>query len=181
VNDVDEVVARFKRGDEKAFEGIYERYSRKVFNLALRYCGEEQAAEDVTQEAFIRVFKHIDSFNEEFSFSAWLMKIAVNLCISYRKEHWKDAQKIIKYQEVKRTAAENPAAKVEAEDAIGYYLSRMDSVSRTMMILYYMQDFTYEEISTILECPIGTVKSRLSRARERFQEMVSKKKEGNVQ
>ena len=181
VKDINDIVSRFKRGDEKAFEGIYERFSKKVFNLALRYCQEEAAAEDITQETFIRVFRHIDSFNEEYSFGAWLMKIAVNLCISYRKEHWKDAQKIIKYQEVKRTAAENPAAKAETEDAIAYYLGQMDSVSRTMMILYYLQDFTYEEISKILDCPIGTVKSRLSRARERFHEMVSKKKEGNVQ
>ncbi len=173
-----DVVERLKRGEEKAFEEVYRKYGKKVYNLALRYCQDVQIAEDIAQESFIRVYRYIDSFDEDFSFSGWLMRITVNLCKSYRKDLSRNMQKIINYQQIKRRAMDDPAAKTEVHDALQYYLEQMDETSKTMMILYYLQDFTYEEISRMLECPLGTVKSRLSRSKEKFHHLVSKKKEG---
>ena len=181
MKEIDKIAERFKRGDKSAFEEIYEQFAKKVYNLALRYCRDAQAAEDIAQESFIRVYRHIDSYNEDYSFSAWMMKIVVNLCISHRKSQSKDMQKVINYQEVKRNVSNDPAARIEINDIIQHYLEQLDDISKMMTTLYYIQDFTYEEISEIMECPIGTVKSRLSRAKEKFHEMVSKKKEGNVQ
>jgi len=173
-----DVVERLKRGEEKAFEEVYKKYIAKVYNLALRYCHDEQIAEDIAQESFIRVYRYIDSFDEAYSFSGWLMRITVNLCKSYRKDASRDMQKVINYQQVKRRAMDDPAARTEVLDALQYYLEQMDETSKTMMILYYLQDFTYEEISRMLECPLGTVKSRLSRSKEKFHQLLSKKKEG---
>jgi RNA polymerase sigma-70 factor (ECF subfamily) len=178
VNEDAKVVERLKRGEEKAFEEVYRKYGRKVYNLALRYCQDVQIAEDIAQESFIRVYRYIASYNEAYSFSGWLMRIVVNLCKSYRKDQSKDVQKVINYQHVIRRAVDDPATKTEITDALQYYLEQMDDTSKTMMILYYLQDFSYEEISEMLDCPLGTVKSRLSRSREKFHELVSRRKEG---
>lgn len=186
------LIKRAKAGDESAFEALILSCKGKAYNIALRYMKNEQDALDVLQESFIKIFRHLGKFKEDSKFDTWVYKIVVNTCndilrknIScknneiylYSEDH-EGNETTIDFVDTEPT----PEEKVIKKEAATYILQCLDTMSdehREILILRDMQGISYEEISEILESNIGTVKSRLSRARIKLRDIYLKNMEQN--
>lgn len=168
------------RGREKAFRELLNRYERPVFSLIYRMVRDRSLAEDLAQEAFIRAFNAIGSYNPGYKFSSWMFKIAHNLTIDHLRKRRLDTISIhgspnaVTPDEQARTSLvlesseERPDAYVEnlelgsqIETAIG----RLRPEYRAVTLLRHVEGYSYQEIADILEIPLGTVKTYIHRAR----------------
>jgi RNA polymerase sigma-70 factor (ECF subfamily) len=180
------LVRRLKARSPGAFEALIERYQGPIFNLVYRMLGNRAEAEDLAQEVFITVFKQIDGFRGEASLSTWLYRIASNHCINRRKylshrRHWdgKSLSDLGDREELgtgRLPAGTRPprpdemAEGLELERAIQAAISSLEEDHRLVLVLRDVQGLSYEEIVEITGVAIGTVKSRLHRARMALKE-----------
>jgi RNA polymerase sigma-70 factor, ECF subfamily len=184
------LIRRLQQRDERAFVEVVRLYQHKVYNLVYRMIGSQQEAEDIAQEVFVTVFKSIDSFRGEAKFSTWLYRIAANHC--------KNRMKYLGRRHSKATGELNEAAEREAQDAqpssirphvdgpdavleglelersVQTAIAELEPEHRALVILRDVEDLTYEEISSITGLELGTVKSRLHRARLALKEHMAK-------
>ncbi len=168
------------KGRERAFRELLNRYERPVFSLIYRMVRDRSLAEDLAQEAFIRAFNAIGSYNPGYKFSSWMFKIAHNLTIDHLRKRRLDTISIhgspnaVTADEQARTSLvlesseERPDAYVEnlelgsqIETAIG----RLRPEYRAVTLLRHVEGYSYQEIADILEIPLGTVKTYIHRAR----------------
>jgi len=178
-----------KKGDIEAFEKLIETHEKKVFNIALRMMGNSEDAKDMAQETFIRVYRSLGDFKEQSSLSTWIYRITTNICLDeLRKRKNKKVLYIddnIKSDdgEIKRDIVSDdltPEEKVERDEIKRMLNSAINDLSdehRTVIILRDIQGFSYKEISDITNCPEGTVKSRICRARQALKEILVSKRE----
>lgn len=183
------LLERSKSGDIEAFERLIENYQKKVFNIALRMVGNYDDASDLAQEVFIRVYRSIKNFKEQSSFSTWIYRITTNVCLDeLRKRKNKNVVSLdedIKFDDsgIKRQVEDDkpiPEAIVERDEVRKVVSDAINSLSdehRTAIILRDIQGFSYDEISKITNCPEGTVKSRINRARQALKEILKTKRE----
>jgi RNA polymerase sigma-70 factor (ECF subfamily) len=172
------LVRALRAREEDAFSELVRTYQHKVFNIIFRILGDRHEAEDVAQEVFITVFKHIDSFRGDAKFSTWLYRVATNHARNRVKYLSRRARK--KHQDIMDTPegdmADNPlgsqlarpdkqAQAHELEVIIQQGLALLGSEHREIIVLRDIENLTYQEISTITGLAEGTVKSRLFRAR----------------
>lgn len=172
------LVRALKARDEDAFSELVQVHQHKVFNIVFRILGDKQEAEDVAQEVFITVFKHIDQFRGEAKFSTWLYRIATNHARNRIKYLGRRARK--KHQDIQDTpegdVLQNPlgtaparpdrqAQAVELEVIIQEGLQQLGAEHREIVVLRDIENLSYIEISEITGLAEGTVKSRLFRAR----------------
>lgn len=171
------VVKRAINGDEKAYAEILARYKGPIYGLILRMVRNKEEAEDLVQEAFIKAFNALPTFNEEFAFSTWLYKIAVNNCIDFfRKKRLStfplDKPILSKDGEIKRefsdssSSPEHRMLSSERSNMIDHAIYALPEKYRMVIVLRHKEDRSYEEIAEILDIPLGTVKARIFRARE---------------
>jgi RNA polymerase sigma-70 factor (ECF subfamily) len=184
------LIRRLQQRDEKAFVEIVRMYQHKVFNLVYRMIGNAEEAEDVAQEVFVTVFKAIDSFRGEAKFSTWLYRIAANHCKNRMKYLGRRSYKAtgeLNEATEKEAAEAQPSSMrphVDGPDAVleGLELERtvqdgikaLEEEHRVLIILRDVEDLSYEEISSITGLELGTVKSRLHRARLQLKEHMAK-------
>ncbi len=172
-----ELIRLAKAGDSKAYDQLLHKYKNQVYNLIYRMVRNKQEAEDLTQEAFIKAFKSLVSFNEDYAFSTWLYKIATNNCIDYfrkRKLQTYSLDKPIKYKdsEIQQELPDpelNPEKKILALERSRIIQDAIDSLPEkyhTAIVMRHREEKSYEEIAEILNLPLGTVKARIFRARE---------------
>lgn len=180
------LVARFKAGDQSAFDEMVARYWGRIYAMVNQLLRNSQDAEEVTQDAFIRAHRGLEKFRGDSSFSTWLYQIATNLA---RNRYWywwrRKRDKSISFDQpigsdTETTLAEVFPAEVETpEDAtvtqefVDRVAEAMDLLTekhREILILRNVQNLAYEEIAEILQISIGTVKSRIARARENLRE-----------
>ena len=159
----DEVLMEeLKAGNLQAFELIIYRYEKSLLNYLYRWIGNFHQAEELCQEVFLRVYKSAFKFNSEQKFSSWLYRIANNLCIDeYRKN--KNVKKV-DIEDVDIPSSDNTEEKVEKEeleDRVKKAVMSLPQDHRAVLILKHYQGLSYNEISDILGCPLGTVKSRM--------------------
>src|SRR5690625_4558939 len=172
-----EKIKAVKKGDQQAYEYIVELFENKVFGICFRMIGNRHEAEDLAQEAFIRAYINIQSFDEKRKFSSWLYRIATNLSIDRlrkrKPDYFLDA-------EVKGTDGLDMYSQLQSEGAslveevennelqryIHTKISELPPKYRSIIILRYLEEFSLKEISEILDIPIGTVKTRIHRGRE---------------
>ncbi len=179
------LVRRFLGGEEPAFAELHRRYSANLLNYMYRMIGDREEAEDLVQEAFVRVFRNLDRFDQRRSFSAWLHAIARNVAKNELRRHGRR-------REVAASVAagedgDDPVLSL-ADDADGpdelqrrralketvhKAIRQMDAHYRSPFVLRELHDKTYEQIAEIEGIPLGTVKSRLKRAREQFATIVA--------
>jgi RNA polymerase sigma-70 factor, ECF subfamily len=159
----DEVLMEeLKAGNPQAFDLIIYRYEKTLLNYLYRWMGNFHQSEDLCQEVFLRVYKSAMKFNSEQKFSSWLYRIANNLCIDeYRKN-----KNVIKVdiEDIELPSSENIEEKVEKneiEEKVKKAVMSLPQDHRTVLILKHYQGLSYNEISEILGCPLGTVKSRI--------------------
>lgn len=177
----EQLVKKFKAGEVEAFEELVTRYERKVYNLAYRFTGNHADAGDLAQEVFIRVFRSIRGFREESSFSTWIYTIAVNVCRDELRK--RKRRKNVFWEEMSPSQAETaagrdtslPEEELERRDLqqlMQHYLRQLPENHRLILLLREMEQLSYEEIASVLNCSIGTVKSRLSRARNALKDII---------
>jgi len=171
-----ELVARVQRGDKRAFDLLVLKYQRKVANLVYRYVRDQHEALDVTQEAFIKAYRALADFRGESAFYTWLYRIAINTAKNYlvaqsRRPPNEDVEAETAEQlEVgsrlqERATPENYLLQEEIANTVRQAIDDLPEDLRTAIILRELEGLSYEEIATTMGCPIGTVRSRIFRAR----------------
>ena len=159
-------------GDEAAWRALVERYTRKVFGLAYRFTGRAEEAEDLTQEVFVKVYQTLHRYREtDGPFGAWLMAVARNHAIDHYRRGRQERQRRSEDPLVLETAAsgeEHPVAGIERADRaklVHTGLRALPPDLRAPLVMCDLQGLSYDEIAAALEVPLGTVKSRINRAR----------------
>src|SRR4051794_8500131 len=172
------------KGDQNAFGEIVEIYKDKVFQLAFRMLGNRHEAEDIAQEAFIRAYINIESFNINLKFSTWLYRIGTNLCIDRirkkKPDYYLDAEVsgtegLDMYSQIAadEQLPEDAVEQMELQDRIQYEISRLPDKYRSVIVLKYIEELSLQEISEILDMPLGTVKTRIHRGREALRKQLN--------
>jgi len=171
------LVKKAKDGDGKAYDALILLYKDAVYGIIYRMVHNKQEAEDLTQEAFIKAYNSIRSFNEEYAFSTWLFKIATNNCIDFFRKRklkthsmeqnirYKDGEIKQEYADKERTADKDLLA-TEKTQLIFEAIDQLPEKYKTAIVLRHHEEKSYEEIAQILGLPLGTVKARIFRARE---------------
>lgn len=176
------LVDRFKNGDRSAFDEMVSRYWDRIYSMVHQLLRNQQDAEEVTQDAFIRAHRGLVNFRGESAFSTWLYQIATNLA---RNRYWywwrRKRDKSVSFDapvssENDMTLADIIPAEVESPDditvnqefvaRIGQGMERLSAKHREILVLRNIKNMSYEEIASILGISVGTVKSRIARARE---------------
>jgi len=176
------LIDRALRGDGSAHATLFEKYREKIFRTVFGYVHDKDDALDVTQEAFIKAFRSLSSFERESGFYTWLTRIAINLAIDLRRK--KARKKAIPLEEfmdpaVKPTGhgslAPDPTRGPLDKELRERYLEALDTLSekhKTVFVLHTVEGLAYKEIAATLEISIGTVMSRLHYARKHLQELL---------
>ena len=177
------LVRRAKKGDYRAFDLLVLKYQSRVIATAYKYVKEKQLAEDIAQEAFIKSYKSLDSFREESSFYTWVYRIAVNTAKNYivsskRREEiiMTDLSEDNNYypEKLDIDSPQDILNASELRDLIFATLSSLGEETRTALSLREFDGLSYEQIAEIVNCPVGTVRSRIFRGREMIEESVRK-------
>ena len=170
--DMDALVARCLTGDQAAWEQIVRQHWRKVFNLAYKFVGRHDEAEDLTQDIFLKIFKALHTFDRRANFQTWLISISRNLCIdhyrSVRKERETMARDVDASELMPVSRDRGPYGLLEQTDLkqlIRQALAELPPTLRQAVVLRDLQEFSYQEIADELGLPEGTVKSRINRGR----------------
>ena len=177
------LVRRAKKGDYRAFDLLVLKYQSRVISTVFKYVKEKHLAEDISQEAFIKSYKSLDSFREESSFYTWVYRIAVNTAKNYivsskRREEiiMTDFSEDNTYypEKLDVDSPQDILNASELRDLIFETLSSLGEETRTALSLREFDGFSYEQIAEIVNCPVGTVRSRIFRGREMIEEKVRK-------
>ena len=175
-----ELLAKAIAGREDSFEEIVRRYQRPITNYVYRMVGSYDAALDVTQEVFIKVYNSLDKYSSEYKFSTWLYRIAHNAAIDWMRRNSVVQQSLEAenadgaYQlqiESPQPSPEQMRERSEWRQEIESVVKCLPTVYRELILLRHTQDLSYDEIAEVLNLPLGTVKNRLFRAREMMREM----------
>lgn len=171
------------KGDRNAYEDIVELFKDKVFQICYRMLGNRHDAEEIAQEAFIRAYLNIQSFKQEHKFSTWLYRIATNLCIDRlrrkKPDYYLDAEVsgtdgLTLYSQIpsKDRLPDVEVENMELQENIQQAIYRLPEKYRSVIILKYVEDLSLNEISEIMNLPLGTVKTRIHRGREALRKQL---------
>lgn len=181
------LIERARDGDEPAFAELVRRFERPVFSLVYRLVRHREIAEDLAQEAFVKVYQNLDRFDSKYKVSSWLFKIAHNHTIDHLRRRRLNTLSIegspyadhAEGEERSRLTLasedETPEAELESRelgDAIEQAIGRLRPQYRTAVILRHIEGRAYEEIADAMDLPLGTVKTYLHRARAELQEVL---------
>jgi RNA polymerase sigma-70 factor (ECF subfamily) len=160
-----ELISRIRGGDLDAFEALYNKYKRRLYQTALAITGDSGAAEEVLQDCFVRAYQAMDRVNAATSLGPWLYRIVVNLSYNWanRSRHWPlDLDTLIDRLIAGPSASpETVAEGSELRQIVWDAVSSLSFKHRSVVVLFYVQGLNLKEIAYILDCPVGTVKSRL--------------------
>lgn len=160
------LVERFLAGDQSAFEGIYAKYYDKVYSIACGVLVDHDEALDAVQEIFTLVYRHLGRFDRRSKFSTWLFRVAVNRSIQEARRHrhrWRN----VELDEA--TAGVAPEEADTTDPRVQAVLARLAPTDRALLVLFYWEELTLQEIADSLSCNVNAAKTRLYRARERFR------------
>ncbi|MEI8384745.1 MAG: RNA polymerase sigma factor RpoE [Nitrosomonadaceae bacterium] len=180
VNKIDtdfDLVKRAQKGDRHTFDMLVVRHQRKIAHVISRYIKSSQDVEDVSQETFIKAYRGIASFRGESQFSTWLHRIAVNTAMhflsarrsripNYEPMVTEDAEEMTIPETVEDEDPERILANQQIAESIAETLNKLPEELRTAITLREVDGLSYEEIAQVMNCPVGTVRSRIFRARE---------------
>ncbi len=175
----EELIARFQQGDQQAFDILVHRYKDQLLNFVYRFVGNRNDAEDIVQETFLRVYKNKHYYKEIAKFSTWIYTIAGNLAkTELRKRKRRKLFSVSNFMNEEKDYEipdedKNPELEVDGtikDDIIQKAIEKLPPKFKEVILLRDVQGFSYEEISQILNIPLGTVKSRVNRGRLKLQE-----------
>lgn len=181
------VVAAYLGGEERAFQELVERYQTRLLNFIYRTVGDRERAEDLVQEVFIRVYRHLHRFDPSKKFSTWIYTIASNLAKNELRNRSRNP--LVLFQTMRKAwdddeerplQFEDPTARPDdmyrkrhLRDVVEASVAKLPEHHRQVFVLRELEGKSYEEIAEITNCNLGTVKSRLNRARNSFAEIVA--------
>jgi RNA polymerase sigma-70 factor (ECF subfamily) len=183
------LVERCRQGDSAAMERLILKYQNRIYNIILRMCANRDDAAELTQETFVKVIENIDGFEGRSGFYTWLFRIAVNLTLNYcqraskfgcrsleayDEEHNGEAKSQLR-DFLSDDASPDPAEMAQNKELCGVVLkalTRLDDTQRTVVVLRDIEGMNYAQIAEVLGVELGTVKSRLSRARSNLREIL---------
>ena len=170
--EIEALIQRCLQGDQLAWDAIVQRYRRKVFNVAYKFVGRHEEAEDLTQDIFLKIFKSLGTFDRRANFQTWLVSVSRNLCIDHYRSVRQERQAIdhhVDSNELSPVAHEpGPIAALEQQDRVVLLreaLAALPESLRKAVLMRDIQELTYREIALRLHLPEGTVKSRINRGR----------------
>ncbi|MDQ1329015.1 MAG: polymerase sigma-70 factor, subfamily [Candidatus Poribacteria bacterium] len=173
-----------QNGDMTAFEQLFRKHQDRIYGLAYRMMNNREDAFDVTQEIFIRAYQKIKDFNFKSAFSTWLYRLALNLCTDeLRKQKSRkkteisvndlsSKEDVIAIIQVDENTPEDNAISKEQEKLVWDAINSLKDKDRAVIILRDMEGLSYEEISDVLKCSLGRVKSRLHEARQKLRDIL---------
>jgi len=174
-----EAIERAKQGDQEAFERLYHLHKRRVYSLCLRMTANTAEAEDLTQEAFLQLYRKIGTFRGESAFSTWLHRMAVNVVLMRLR---KKGLPVMPLDDMPETDEETPKKELGAQDALlagsidRLQLTRaIDDLPpgyRTIFVLHDVEGYEHNEIAEMVGCSIGNSKSQLHKARMKLRELL---------
>lgn len=176
-------IKQVKKGDQNAFADIVDIYKDKIYQLCYRMLGNVHEAEDIAQEAFIRAYVNIDSFDINRKFSTWLYRIATNLTIDRirkkKPDYYLDAEVagtegLTMYSQIAADGVlpEDAVVSLELSNTIQQKILKLPDKYRTVIVLKYIDELSLIEIGEILNIPVGTVKTRIHRGREALRKQL---------
>ena len=171
-------VRRLQRGETEAFEMLVRRHEKTIFNLVYRMLGDYDEAAEVSQEVFLSAYRAIGQFRGDANFSTWLYRIALNHTSTRRKTLIRRQQRNVAIEDTEpvRDLQPGPAEtmeKKEIRERVQRALDNLEPDDATVILLRDLQDIPYEEVARLLEIPVGTVKSRLHRARQALKSQLA--------
>ena len=173
-----ELVLAAQKGDEAAFEELVRQYEKRIYRLALRMCNNSDDAFEIAQEAFLSAWRGLKFFRGDSSFATWLYRLASNAAVDFlrREKRQSGGERISLDDEENYTEPPDPgpspqqhAEQGELRQVLGQALETLSPEHRQVLLLRELQGLSYEEISDVLELDLGTVKSRIARAREKMR------------
>lgn len=179
------VVLEHLHGDPQAFGALVDRYQTRLLNFINRTIGDRERAEDLVQEVFIRVFRHLHRFDQTKKFSTWIYTIASNLAknelrnrsrnplvlFQAIKKHWEPDHRPLQFEDT-TARPDDLYRKRFLKQAVEQCVGQLPVHHRAVFVLRELEGKTYQEIADITGCTLGTVKSRLNRSRSRFVELI---------
>src|SRR5438094_4577414 len=177
----DSLIEQCLSGDQAAWEAIVRQYWRKVFNVAYKFVGKHDEAEDLTQDIFLKIFKSLDTFDRRANFQTWLISISRNLCIDRYRSVRKERETIdrdVDANELSPVASQpHPIFRIEQRDRVEllrHALAALGPALRKAVVMRDLQEMSYAEIAKVLKLPEGTVKSRINRGRTELALQIKK-------
>jgi len=175
------LIKRAIAGSLEAFEQLIQQYEKRIYNYCFRMTNNQEDAEDLTQEIFIKVYKSLHSFKGNSQFSTWIYRIAYNTCVDkYRKQKIKMISLTSNDEDEKdidlpsnEPLPEDQIVNKEQYQLLCECISMLKPEYKTAIILRDIQNYTYEEIASILNIPLGTVKSHISRGRAALRDALA--------
>jgi len=181
-----EIVQRFLDGDERAFGDLVQRYDRRLLNFVYRTVGDRERAQDLVQETFVRVYRHMHRFDQTKKFSTWIYTIASNLAknelrnrsrsplvlFQTIKKNWEADHRPLQFED-RHQRPDDLYRKRHLRELVTWAVRQLPEHHRVVFVLRELEGKTYEEIADITGCNLGTVKSRLNRARNRFAQVIA--------
>ena len=177
----DRLIERCLQGDQDAWEAIVRQNWRKVFNVAYKFVGRHEEAEDLTQDIFLKIFRSLNTFDRRANFQTWLISVSRNLCIDHYRSVRKERGAIDPDTDTAELSAAAPGqsqmAALEQRDRVELLreaLAALPKTLRTAVLMRDLQELSYHEIAKALRLPEGTVKSRINRGRSELARQIKK-------
>ncbi len=178
---IDALIQRCLAGDQGAWEEIVRHHWRRVFNIAYKFTGRHDEAEDLTQDVFLKIFKSLKTFDRRANFQTWLVSVSRNLCIDHYRSVRKERETIDRDVDAGELTPSAPGqsayATLEQRDRVSLLrraLAELPPTLRTAVMLRDIQELSYQEIADQLHLPEGTVKSRINRGRTELARQVQR-------
>ena len=181
---IDQLIERCLAGDQQAWEAIVQQHRRRVFNVAYKFVGKHDEAEDLTQDIFLKLFKSLDTFDRRANFQTWLISVSRNLCIDHYRRVRKERETVdrdVDAGELTPASGElSPFVVLERSDRRELLRRGLDGLAPTLrsaVMLRDIHELSYQEIADRLGVPEGTVKSRINRGRLELARQIRKVQE----
>ncbi len=166
--------------DHQTFEDILDRYEQSIFSYVRRLVGNQEDAKDLTQDIFLKVYRKGHTIDPDKNFKSWLFTVATNTVYDWFRRQRHEPINVDDLEEITELAETNPieptykyAEGRELAEHVDWALTQLKPVSRTVILLYYREELSYEEIATALEIPINTVKTHLHRSKQKLKELLA--------
>jgi RNA polymerase sigma-70 factor (ECF subfamily) len=178
----EDLIAAVLDGGEDAFRRLVERYEERITRLLMRFVRDRFAVEDLLQEVFVKVFRKLHTFNQDSALYTWIYRISVNAATDYLDRQSRRRLRLVSdvtvveqdNREAGHGGAAEPLIEEELRRVTREVLETLPEKYRTILVLREYQDLSYTEMAEVLDCSIGTVESRLFRARKRFKEALER-------
>ncbi len=167
MTDENSLIDQILAGEQQLYGELVNRYKSYTYTIALKILENRPEAEEAAQDAFIKAFHHLKNFNRESKFSTWLYRITFNTAISYKRKH-KASYQSIENVVVEYDPGEDPLERSDKKTYISQAMHKLNEADRLALNLFYLQEFSLEEIADITGMQANTVKVRIHRARQRL-------------